>query len=108
MRQVSLSTCFAFLLVGTTFGQSCPTLLWSDEFDGDALDLDTWTHDVNRQCGNPPCAWFNDELQQYYPEQAVVEDGLLKITAELTPPDSTWDYASARIVTKDKQDLRYG
>lgn len=34
-------------------------LLWSDEFDGDELDLNIWTREV-REVG-----WTNNELQEY-------------------------------------------
>lgn len=55
-------------------------LVWNDEFDGDALDLSKWRHEVQRP------GWVNNELQNYvngsYDGIPVtsVADGILSIT----------------------------
>lgn len=87
-------------------------LVWSDEFDGAALDLDKWTYNTafNKQ------GWFNNELQYYSadrPDNLRVANGVLTIEArreKLDPaafPD--WggqDYTSARILSD--QSWTYG
>src|SRR5437868_3056564 len=62
-------------------------LVWSDEFDGHALDPARWSYDTarNRQ------GWYNGELQYYAanrPENVRIADGHLIIEArreELDP-----------------------
>jgi hypothetical protein len=39
------------------------TLVWSDEFNADALNLNDWSYDVGDGC--PNCGWGNNELQYY-------------------------------------------
>jgi beta-glucanase (GH16 family) len=81
-------------------------LVWSDEFNGTALDLTKWEYDVafNKR------GWFNKELQYYSagrPENFQVGNGILTIEARhetLNPakfPD--WggqNYTSGRIYSK--------
>lgn len=55
------------------------TLVWHDEFDGDRLNADDWTHEVK------PSGWVNNELQNYVNSPVdgrpvtEVSDGSLKI-----------------------------
>ena len=46
-------------------------LVWSDEFDGDAVNLDNWTYDIGGW------GWGNGEAQYYTdrPENARPENG---------------------------------
>lgn len=78
-------------------------LVWSDEFDGSELDLSNWTYELG---GN---GWGNDELQYYTDNErnSYVEDGSLfiKLIKETYEANS---YTSARLVTKNKQDFKYG
>jgi beta-glucanase (GH16 family) len=74
-------------------------LVWSDEFDGDTLDLEKWTYEVNGSGGG------NNELQYYTDQNTVVEDGLLKIIAKKESYNDR-DYTSSRI-TSDF-DFTYG
>ncbi|WP_082026539.1 family 16 glycosylhydrolase [Flammeovirga sp. OC4] len=78
-------------------------LVWQEEFDGDALNLDYWTYEVNGRGGG------NQELQYYTdrPENIRVEDGKLIIEAKKEEYEGK-NYTSARIISKDKKDLRYG
>lgn len=87
----------------------CPNLVWSDEFDGTALNLDNWTYELGDGCDRGPdlCGWGNNEAQSYQRENAVVADGLLTITAREEMVGNS-QFTSARIVTKNKQDFRYG
>lgn len=51
-------------------------LVWSDEFDGDTLDLEKWNYEINGDGGG------NNELQYYTDQNTIVEDSLLKIVAK--------------------------
>ena len=86
------------------------SLVWSDEFDGDALDLDKWSYQLGDGCAEGICGWGNGEFQNYTasPENISVGDGTLTITArqQVTGTDSS--YTSARIRTLGKGDWTYG
>jgi hypothetical protein len=79
-------------------------LVWSDEFDGNAIDESKWSYEVQRP------GWVNHELQNYTDhrwENARVEDGHLVIEAR-----RDWyqghEYSSARLKTQGKASFRYG
>lgn len=84
-----------------------PVLVWSDEFDGTSLDPDTWFFETGdgTEYGIP--GWGNNELQYYLPDNARVQDGLLKIEARKQAV-GRFDYTSARINTRDRFAFRYG
>jgi beta-glucanase (GH16 family) len=80
-------------------------LVWQDEFDTDgAPDASKWTYEIGR--GPNGDGWGNAELQTYTnnPENVVVEDGVLKITAL----QSGNTFTSARIITKGLFEQAYG
>jgi beta-glucanase (GH16 family) len=79
----------------------CPKLVWSDEFDGSALDLQKWSH----QTGGG--GWGNNELEYYRPENTTVASGLLKITAKRENFGGN-AYTSSRIRTINRADFTYG
>ena len=84
------------------------TLIWSDEFDGASLDPETWffaTGDGTE--AGLPGGWGNNELQHYLPDNAKLENGVLKITARLESIDGR-NYTSARINTQDRFAFKYG
>ncbi len=89
-------------------------LVWSDEFDGAALDTTKWSFDLGDGCQLGPdlCGWGNNELQYYTSreENIFVNDGLLTIRARREIPSylGQHQYTSARIVTKYKGDWKYG
>ncbi len=84
------------------------TLVWSDEFEGDRLDLSKWDFDVGNgffdyksQSWVP--GWGNEELQ-YYTREAdnlVVKDSLLTIRA-IKEAIHGCGYTSARIKTRKR------
>jgi beta-glucanase (GH16 family) len=79
-------------------------LVWSDEFDGDSIDLNNWTHEVN-------CAGGGNQEKQCYtddPANSYVSDGFLNIVALPPGEDAQLPYTSARLNTKNKQDFTYG
>lgn len=78
------------------------TLVWQDEFNGTALSSD-WTHEI----GNGSGGWGNNELQYYKPENTEVRDGFLVITAK-KENFAGYSYTSSRIVTRNKQNFKYG
>jgi beta-glucanase (GH16 family) len=84
-----------------------PTLVWSEEFDGAALDPKTWFFETGdgSQYGIP--GWGNNELQYYLPDNARLQDGMLKIVAR-EESIGRFDYTSARINTRDRFAFRYG
>ncbi|MEL7535065.1 MAG: glycoside hydrolase family 16 protein, partial [Bacteroidota bacterium] len=75
------------------------TRVWSDEFDGNSIDMSNWTHEVGDE-------WFNNELQAYSadPIYSSVADGKLSITAR----EENGSYTSARMITQDKYEFQYG
>ncbi len=81
-------------------------LVWSDEFDGEALNLDNWTHEIGNGCNEGICGWGNNELETYTddPSNSRLEDGKLVITAR----KNEGSYTSARIKTEDKVEIRFG
>jgi beta-glucanase (GH16 family) len=84
------------------------TLVWSDEFDGSAIDPETWffaTGDGTE--AGLPGGWGNNELQYYLPDNAQVSGGTLKITARRETVGGL-NYTSARILTQDRFAFRYG
>ncbi len=80
-------------------------LAWADEFNGNSLDLSSWTYEV----GRGEWGWGNNELQYYHEgeKNAIVKDGKLTITAK---EESAGDanYTSARLVTKGKRAFQFG
>lgn len=80
------------------------SLVFEEEFDVDgAPDSTTWTFET----GNGQDGWGNQELQYYTQDNAVVEDGVLKITAKREASNG-FDYTSSRLNTLDKFSFTYG
>ena len=78
------------------------TLVWSDEFDGTSLS-DDWTYEI----GTGSNGWGNQELQYYREENASVSGGNLIIEAREESFGGS-NYTSARIISMDKQEFKYG
>lgn len=74
--------------------------LWNDEFSGSEINTDIWTHEYGDS------GWGNNELQNYTDnsENSFIEDDNLIIQAI---KDGT-KYSSARMITKDKKEFKYG
>jgi beta-glucanase (GH16 family) len=84
-----------------------PQLVWSDHFDGDALDPSKWECEVNAFGGG------NHELQMYtdHPKNVRVENGRLILEAHHETTciqGATREYSSGRIRTKHRGDWTYG
>jgi beta-glucanase (GH16 family) len=79
-------------------------LVWSDEFDGEALDTARWNLQIGFGCEIGICGWGNDEWQFYTDREknVRVEEGHLLIELHEEPVDSAFlarypGYGSARI-----------
>lgn len=78
------------------------SLVWNDEFDGSSLSS-AWTYDI----GTGSWGWGNNELQYYRTENAVVDSGVLTITAKAESFDGQ-SYTSSRIKTQGLTSFQYG
>ncbi|MDA8771618.1 glycoside hydrolase family 16 protein [Flavobacteriales bacterium] len=76
------------------------TLVWSDEFDGSAVNTENWTYDLGAS------GWGNNEWQNYTNSvsNSDVSNGFLTITAR----QEGSSYTSARLKTQGLQDFQYG
>lgn len=100
-----------FILIGCTKDEvqtvtTMHRLVKADEFDVDgAPDESFWGFDI----GTGQNGWGNNELQYYTdrPENVVVKDGVLKITA-IKEPYMGSAYTSARILTRGLYERAYG
>ncbi len=80
-------------------------LLWNDEFDGDALNMDIWNYEPHEP------GWTNEELQEYTTstDNVYVKDGNGVIQAIKTTDANGKDYyTSGKITTQKKKDFMYG
>ncbi|HOV25814.1 MAG TPA: carbohydrate binding domain-containing protein [Pseudobacteroides sp.] len=76
------------------------TLVWSDDFDGDSLNLDNWNvADTN--------VVYNNELEAYKTANAYVQDGNLILEAKKENYLGK-NYTSGKVFTKGKQAWTYG
>ncbi|KAF0153244.1 MAG: bglA3 [Ignavibacteria bacterium] len=79
-------------------------LVWSDEFNGSAINTSDWTFETGNNNG-----WGNNELQFYTgrPENATIVKGELIITAREESFGGR-SYTSARMKTQAKKNFKYG
>ncbi len=70
------------------------TLVWSDEFDGDAVSTENWLFETGAS------GWGNNELQNYVAgDNVIVSDGTLKIIARNEKSNGA-NYSSTRMNSK--------
>ncbi|MDX2475278.1 MAG: family 16 glycosylhydrolase [Candidatus Krumholzibacteria bacterium] len=82
------------------------SLVWSDEFNGIALDPGNWAPDIGTGCPSL-CGWGNGELEYYRSENVTVTGGNLVLTAR----DESYDgasFTSGKVTTRGKQTFLYG
>lgn len=80
-------------------------LVWHDEFNGTELNEADWNREEHK------AGWVNNELQEYIPsaDYAFVEGGNLVIQPVKTEgEDGKVTYASGRVNTQNKHDIKYG
>jgi len=96
-----------YTLLGSLFILGCksnePTLIFSEEFDGEELNSAIWNFELGDGCPNL-CGWGNNEPQIYTKDNHELKDGFLKIEAK----NVNGTYTSTRITTKDKFEFQYG
>jgi beta-glucanase (GH16 family) len=101
-NKISVLGIFIIFIVSIThLNAQCPRLVWSDEFDSTALNLNKWSYQLG---GN---GWGNNELQNYTNQNAEVSNGTLKIIAKAEAFQGN-NYTSARIRSLGKGDFKYG
>ncbi|NCU04425.1 MAG: family 16 glycosylhydrolase [Chitinophagaceae bacterium] len=81
------------------------TLVWNNEFSGDALNLSEW----NQEIGNGAGGWGNNELEYYTnsTKNTFLSNGNLIIEArkEVT---GNFNYTSGRMTTQGKKEFKFG
>lgn len=99
-----------FSVIGTVFAFSNTVkaadnyeLVWSDEFNGNYLDTNTWNYEI----GTGSWGWGNNEQQYYTDRNIKVSNGTMKITAK-REDYGRMKYTSSRITTKNKKNFKYG
>lgn len=106
---ILVSACYASCSVSgktnKTETASVWKLTWSDEFNYKGLpDSNKWNYDIGGHGGG------NNELQYYTGNEllnALVENGNLKIIARKQIKENK-QYTSARLITKNKAEFKYG
>lgn len=83
-------------------------LAWSDEFNGNSLDLSSWSFENGDGCPNI-CGWGNNELEYYTdrPQNLFFQDGKLVIEARKESYNGK-NYTSSKILTRGKKVMKYG
>lgn len=79
-------------------------LVWADEFNSNEINSKNWT----MQKGGG-AIWGNNELQYYTDSKSncFLKDGILTIQAQKENYNN-FNYTSARLITRDKIDFKYG
>jgi beta-glucanase (GH16 family) len=101
---------FCIALLGCKQSDPVPKetyLVWSDEFDGQSLDLDKWDVQTGDGANYGLWLWGNNEEQWYQSSNIIVQNGRLKIKA-VKENVGSFEYTSARIRTANKGDFKYG
>ena len=104
-------SCFLLGSTVETYQKDGYTLLWSDEFSGNELDLSKWSYELGNWkldgSGNYVTnGWGNNEQEFYTTQNTTVRDGVLTIAARkeswTDEKQGSYDYTSARINTQHK------
>ena len=84
-------------------------IVWQDEFDGESLDINKWSHEVGGH------GFGNNELQYYTDDSSnsFIDNDILHIRAKYEPagigsPNNLRNFSSARLRTVGKGDWQYG
>lgn len=91
---------------GDSFVPNGYELVWNDEFEtGSMPDTTRWGYQTGGH------GWTAKELQMYTKEDPLnvgVENGMLRITADVAPKGGRNPFTSTRLVTKKKADFEQG
>lgn len=89
-------------------GGAFTNLVWSEEFNGTSLDMNSWSFETGDGCP-ALCGWGNNELEYYTarPENLFLQNGSLVIEAKKESYNNK-NYTSAKIVTRDKKNFKFG
>ncbi|NNC83620.1 MAG: family 16 glycosylhydrolase [Flavobacteriales bacterium] len=115
MRTIQFLILFFIGASLSSFGQDWQ-LLWSDEFDGNALDTSKWSHSRGNGYVEGLYGWGNSELQYYQEQNTSLSNGVLKIEAREEPQGiadeysnfEPYYYSSSKIITRDKFEFLHG
>lgn len=108
---------FNLLKLSTVKAEESWSLFWSDEFDGENVNLEKWSFDNGNwmfdEKGNYiTSGWGNSEKQFYRAENSSVKSGVLKIEARKEnysdPIQGDYEYTSSKLITKGKFSTCYG
>ncbi|MBR1824426.1 MAG: glycoside hydrolase family 16 protein, partial [Ruminococcus sp.] len=87
------------------------SLVWSDEFDGNEVDMTKWSYELGNwkldENGNYITGgWGNNEQEFYTDKNAAVSDGVLTIAARkenyTDEVQGSYEYTSSRLSTQHK------
>jgi beta-glucanase (GH16 family)/cyclophilin family peptidyl-prolyl cis-trans isomerase len=95
-----LSIGFGAIIPTATVGANTYSLVWSDEFDGTALNTANWTPETGGG------GWGNNEQQTYTSDSANLRVDSGNLIIQAVKSGSSW--TSARIKSQDKRLFRYG
>jgi beta-glucanase (GH16 family) len=107
---------FGFLFLAVLLSESCKqsdppikeyTLVWSDEFNGNELDLNKWEIQLGDGSNYGLWRWGNNEAQYYRRDNVSVSDGTLKIKS-VREDIMGYEFSSGRIRSLNKGDFKYG
>ncbi len=82
-------------------------LVWSDDFDGNTLDLSKWDVQIGDGTLYGVPGWGNNEKQFYTADNITLESGNLVITARVEEKQG-YQFTSGRIRTQGKLDFTFG
>ena len=95
-----LSIGFGTISPTATVGTNTYSLVWSDEFDGTALNTANWTPETGGG------GWGNNEQQTYTSDSANLRVDSGNLIIQAVKSGSAW--TSARIKSQDKRSFQYG
>ncbi|MFK7949692.1 MAG: family 16 glycosylhydrolase [Saprospiraceae bacterium] len=123
MRKLSLCYIFLLFIIACNPDPDVPpidepgfegyTLVWSDEFNDNTINLSNWVHELGDGTAyGLPTGWGNDELQLYTDaaENSYIEEdanGVSALVIAATEEDPG-NYRSAKLTTQGLQSFRYG
>lgn len=82
-------------------------LVWSDEFEGDKLDMTKWDYQVGDGSLYGVAGWGNQEEQYYTKKNSKLENGQFIIEARRDTVGNC-NYTSSKVTTKGKFSTLYG